>query len=464
MGQKKETFLNCRSKRAGRFLFHRVSCVAASATAAMWSSFKKSLDSIRDQALQAYDEAIQPVQSRRNLGQAGSASFGSSGGNVVQFKDRSVRLLDQIAEGGYSTVFLGEEVLVGAPGASYGTGYAGSAHERSIAPRRYAVKRIACGGREQLSEAKKEIDVMERLGGVGAANVLPLIGYTRTRCDRPGDLEYVYMLFDLYDGNLWDVVESRIRVGRYLGEDELGGVFRQLCLALDAMHAAGMAHRDVKPHNVLLKDVDSYPYGKWSKVSAAPAMLMDFGSVTEERVVITDRLGALQTQENAERHTTAPYRAPELWDVGSSCVIDGKVDVWAAGCVLYYMMVGETPFERISNQAGGSLMLSVLNGSYTWPENLEVSSKYAEIVRACLAVDPATRPTIGGVMAMIDGEAAVGNAAGSVACEARAVVAEARPPTVIIEAETEQKADCQSSTGMSQPSAVAAQIPNLIDL
>ena len=427
----------------------------------MWSSFKKSLDSIRDQALQVYDEAIQPVQSRRSLGHAASASFGGSGGPMVQFKDRSVRLLDQLAEGGYSTVFLGEEVVVGAPDARYGTGYAGSAHQGAITPRRYAVKRIACGGTEQLSEAKKEIDVMERLGGVGAASVLPLIGYARTRGERPGDLEYVYMLFDVYDDNLWDVVQSRIRVARYLSEDELAGVFRQLCLALDAMHAAGLAHRDVKPHNLLLKDVDSYPYGKWSKVSASPAVLMDFGSVTEERVVITDRLGALQTQENAERHTTAPYRAPELWDVGSSCVIDGKVDVWAAGCVLYYMMVGETPFERISNQAGGSLMLSVLNGSYTWPENLEVSRKYAEIVRVCLTVDPAARPTIREVMAMIDGEAAVGHPAGSAACEARPVVAEARP--VVAEARP-VVAEARPPTVTNDDEAGQKRVPNLIDL
>ena len=379
----------------------------------MWSQFKSSLESIRDQALDAYADlqgatANQPggaSTSRRNLSSLAS-SFGAAHGIVVEFSDRSVRVMEQIAEGGYSTVFLGEDVVVDVPSSA-----------ATVRPRRYAVKRIACGGKDQLDEAKKEIDVMERLGShattttatattttatTTASNVLPLLGWTRTR---GGDLDYVYMLFDLYDGNVWDVIQSRIQVGRYLSEDELCGVFRQLCLALDAMHAAGMAHRDVKPHNILLKDVDSYPYGKWSKVSSSPAVLMDFGSVTDERVVIEDRKSALQTQENAERYSTAPYRAPELWDVASSCVIDGRVDVWAAGCVLYYMMVGETPFERISNQAGGSLMLSILNGSFTWPDRnkVELSDKYVGIVEACLAVDPAARPTIREVLAMIDG-------------------------------------------------------------
>ena len=39
-------------------------------------------------------------------------------------------------------------------------------------------------------------------------------------------------------------------------------------------------------------------------------------------------------QEDAEAHCTAPYRAPELFDVPSHCIIDERVDVWSLGCLL----------------------------------------------------------------------------------------------------------------------------------
>lgn len=279
-----------------------------------------------------------------------SGEEGSSGSHEdIDFGSIRVRMMEKIAEGGYSCVFVGEPVEGFQPGGVRGS---------SSTSQRYAIKRIACGGRDQMDEAMKEIDVMKRLEH---PNILAIRGHAVVPCRGPGPAsEHVYMLFDMYDGNVWDVVQSRVQVGRPLRSEEIRSICRQLCLALKEMHAHNLCHRDVKPHNIMLKDVCRYPYGKWSDVSEAPAVLMDFGSVTPGVVVISDRRSALQTQENAERYTTAPYRAPELWDVPSSCTIDTKVDVWAVGCVLYYCIVGETPFERSSNEAGGSLMLSIL--------------------------------------------------------------------------------------------------------
>jgi len=308
----------------------------------MWSRIKNYVNDVREN-LPAYQERLsQQVSSWK-------------GGDECLYEEitlgnKRIRLLKKIAEGGYSCIFLGEEVVVGGPPQQFSAG--------SSSPK-YAIKRIGCGGKEQYEEALKEIRVMKLLNH---PNILPILGDTVVQA-KPGSgpvAQHVYMLFDLYDGNVWDVVQSRMQVGRPLRESEVESVFRQLIHALFAMQEADMSHMDVKPHNIMLKNTESYPYGKWSDISKSPAVLMDFGSVKPASQQISSRGDALHVQEDAERYTTAPYRAPELWDVPSNCIIDGKVDVWAAGCVLYYLFVGETPFERTANEAGGSLMLSIL--------------------------------------------------------------------------------------------------------
>ena len=57
---------------------------------------------------------------------------------------------------------------------------------------------------------------------------------------------------------------------------------------------------------------------------------------------------------------SAPYRAPELYDVPSPGTITPRIDTWSLGCTLYYLMYGVSPFERVLNEAGGSLALAVV--------------------------------------------------------------------------------------------------------
>lgn len=92
-------------------------------------------------------------------------------------------------------------------------------------------------------------------------------------------------------------------------------------------------HRDVKPHNVLLrhKSPNSLPLSHHSQYEA---VLMDFGSCQLGRVNIDSRLQAMAVQEEAEQLCTAAYRAPELFDVSSDCIVDEAVDVWSIGCLL----------------------------------------------------------------------------------------------------------------------------------
>ena len=147
---------------------------------------------------------------------------------------------------------------------------------------------------------------------------------------------------------------------------QLLSVARQVCLALVYLHEhetlGPLAHRDVKPGNVLLES-------SMEQVGGLRAVLMDFGSCRPARISVNDRAGALRVQERAARECTAPFRAPELFDTPSRCDIDERVDVWSLGCLLFAGDAGgRSPFEDAMGQTGGSLALAVLSGKVTWPE------------------------------------------------------------------------------------------------
>lgn len=101
----------------------------------------------------------------------------------------------------------------------------------------------------------------------------------------------------------------------------------------------------------------------------APLELDPLNLTPCRHVAVSSRREALQLQEEAEAHSTATYRAPELFDIPTdSGPLDyAKVDVWAAGASLYHLMYGASPFQKAVDQAGGSIALAVLNCSVSWP-------------------------------------------------------------------------------------------------
>ena len=62
--------------------------------------------------------------------------------------------------------------------------------------------------------------------------------------------------------------------------------------------------------------------------------------------------------EDSERMCSPLYRPPELYDVPTPSRLDGRIDVWAVGCLLYFMIMGESPFEGSLNR-GASMVLAV---------------------------------------------------------------------------------------------------------
>lgn len=101
----------------------------------------------------------------------------------------------------------------------------------------------------------------------------------------------------------------------------------QIAAALDAAHARGLVHRDVKPANILVTEDDR-------------AYLSDFGVVKELASNGATRTGSFIG--------TIEYCAPEQIEGRD---VDARTDVYALACVLYECLAGEPPFHRPSDVA-----------------------------------------------------------------------------------------------------------------
>src|SRR3954468_20994895 len=102
----------------------------------------------------------------------------------------------------------------------------------------------------------------------------------------------------------------------------------QIANALDAAHAAGLVHRDVKPANALLASQDH-------------VYLTDFG--------LTKRAasGSAMTK-TGQMVGTVDYVAPEQVEGGS---VDARTDVYSLACVLYHLLTGHVPFDKPTEMA-----------------------------------------------------------------------------------------------------------------
>ncbi|MFI6806674.1 serine/threonine-protein kinase [Streptomyces luteogriseus] len=142
--------------------------------------------------------------------------------------------------------------------------------------------------------------------------------------------------------------------------------------ALEAAHAAGILHRDVKPDNVLL--------GRYDRV-----VLTDFGiAQIEGETNLTDTGGFVGSPE---------YIAPER-------VLGQRPgpasDLWSLGVVLYAATEGVSPFRRSNTPA---TLQSVLNATPAPPASAQ--GPLAEAINGLLHKDPARRPNAAQVRALL---------------------------------------------------------------
>jgi len=151
-------------------------------------------------------------------------------------------------------------------------------------------------------------------------------------------------------------------------------ILRQVCGSLADAHRHGMIHRDIKPSNIFLCRMGGeYDFAK----------VLDFGLV---KVLDSNEVGL--TGEGSTTGTPA-YMAPEVF-LGNA--IDSRTDLYALGCVAYWLTTGRLVFEE--KNASATMLAHVRNAPIPPSERSElpVPEWLDRIILMCLAKDPSERP------------------------------------------------------------------------
>ncbi|HEX2712653.1 MAG TPA: serine/threonine-protein kinase, partial [Candidatus Acidoferrales bacterium] len=150
------------------------------------------------------------------------------------------------------------------------------------------------------------------------------------------------------------------------GAEEAVGIILQVCLALEAAHAEGVVHRDLKPQNIMLD-------------SQQRASVMDFGIARSVEPGGMTQTGALMG--------TPEYMSPE--QVRGEHV-DARSDLFALGIIFCELLTGKMPYKA---ESAMGLMFKRTQERATTVAQLEpsVPKPLSDVVAKCLEIDPKLR-------------------------------------------------------------------------
>lgn len=155
-------------------------------------------------------------------------------------------------------------------------------------------------------------------------------------------------------------------------------ILRQVCESLDEAHNLGLVHRDIKPANIHVGRVGlRHDFVK----------VLDFGLVKEVASRSTEQ--SLATIPGQMALGTPAYMAPEM-ALGES--VDGRADIYAVGCVAYYLLTGKLVFEA---EKAFQVIAKHLQSAPIPPSqrtDRPIPPELERLALKCLAKDPAQRP------------------------------------------------------------------------
>jgi tetratricopeptide (TPR) repeat protein len=213
--------------------------------------------------------------------------------------------------------------------------------------------------REGLQSSGKAIDRFYREARIAAKlnhrNIVNIFDYSINNVQG-----HSYITMEFVDGpSLRDIIEKKFAASIDVSIDDVGEALyymSQLCDALYATHTEGIIHRDIKPDNILVN-------------SEGIVKITDFGIVHVEEATFTPT-GAMVG--------TPRYMSPEQIQ-GKK--LDGRSDLYAAGIILYELLVGNPPF------ISGDISYQHIHMDPTPPADLcpAIPKDVSDVILRCLA-------------------------------------------------------------------------------
>ncbi|GAM25721.1 hypothetical protein SAMD00019534_088960 [Acytostelium subglobosum LB1] len=202
---------------------------------------------------------------------------------------------------------------------------------------------------------RREIEIMKKVGD--HPNILKLYEVYETK-------KQLHLILELVTGG--ELFEKIVQRGEY-SEQDAAKIVKQIVSAVGHLHANGIAHRDLKPQNLLCAGED----GDDIRVA-------DFG--LSKIFGEGDRL---------ETCCGSPeYVAPEVLECKP---YDKACDLWSVGVITYVLLTGCFPFWDKNNAV---LYEKIRNVDYGWPKGFEVSDEAKDLVSHLIERNPERRYTI----------------------------------------------------------------------
>jgi len=185
----------------------------------------------------------------------------------------------------------------------------------------------------------------------------------------------LYLVMELLDGM---DLETLVRQNGALPAERVVPILRQVCDSLEEAHATGLVHRDIKPANIHIGRV-----GRRHDV----VKVLDFGLV--KCVAKESPEASLATAAGLTPGTPA-YMAPEI---AAGDRYDGRADLYALGCVAYFLLTEQLVFEASTSLQMVARQLRDVPTPPSQRTELPIPPELEALVLRCLAKSPGERPT-----------------------------------------------------------------------